>query len=599
MPWRLTFFATLCCLLLSACQTLQDIRYVQASEAAESGNDSEAFQKYLIVAQQDGYSGQTSAQYIVGDMYLEGKGTSQNPSEALKYFELVANSSDRTWKRLALGKLGLLYEEGIEGALTPDRVKAARYYKIASSQGNKTAATALKRLSSFPDVFIDQHPEEFQPQGSAIAPAGLVAATRAFANGDRETAVQTFLWHARRGNEEAQTLIAKLYKDGIVLPQDTSRYAAWSLLAARNGNPRAQLEMGILNSNSDAFLGSDREAEYWFGLAADQGMIEATNWLGIVAAHPLDKNAKSNWPKAVSLFSKAAEGGSVFALVNLGDAYAEGLGVPLDTAKARDLYRRAAALGSVEARRKLAEDEIASSKAASIPQDMKIIDFVRPVQDREPTPSIPSSKTPPATPISPAIQPSEQKIASKPGPVEIYSGLAPSVFRLFAIQLKGSGDASQGSAVVVTPKIAITNCHVLEGFTTFGTKYAEEIILFKLTRRNNKKDICIVEGNKPMRAISRTRRYADIKIGEKVYAIGSPQSLENTLSEGIISGLREMDGVRYIQTTAPIAQGSSGGGLFDEEGRLIGITTFIVKGGGNLNFAVAIDEALEELDQIK
>jgi S1-C subfamily serine protease len=55
--------------------------------------------------------------------------------------------------------------------------------------------------------------------------------------------------------------------------------------------------------------------------------------------------------------------------------------------------------------------------------------------------------------------------------------------------------------------------------------------------------------------------------------------------------------VGVIQTTAPITYGSSGGGLFDEDGRVIGLTSGGVGGGGNLNFAVSMDEALDLLDR--
>jgi Trypsin-like peptidase domain len=54
----------------------------------------------------------------------------------------------------------------------------------------------------------------------------------------------------------------------------------------------------------------------------------------------------------------------------------------------------------------------------------------------------------------------------------------------------------------------------------------------------------------------------------------------------LVSGLRTFEGVRLIQTTAPISHGSSGGGLFDAQGKLIGITTFMFKDGQNLNFAI-------------
>jgi len=62
--------------------------------------------------------------------------------------------------------------------------------------------------------------------------------------------------------------------------------------------------------------------------------------------------------------------------------------------------------------------------------------------------------------------------------------------------------------------------------------------------------------------------------------------LELTFSEGVISALRETDGVRMIQTSAPTSPGSSGGGLFDTQGNLIGITTFQLKEGQSLNFAL-------------
>lgn len=561
-------------LAVSGCRTIQDIQYVQASNAAEEGRDEDAFRKYLAVAQADGYDGQASAQFLVADMYLEGRGTPKNPAEAVRLFELVARSNDRTWRRHALYRLGDLHERGVPGVVEKDRAKAAQWFKSGAAEGDRISAKRLETLSSYPEVYVEMNPAEFQPQGPAIAPAGMAAAAKAFENGKKAEAFQTFLWHARRGNEEAQTIVAKLYKDGSVVDRDPKKYAAWAWLAARNGSARAQFEMGLLNNSDDVFLGNDREAEYWFKLASDQGLAEATNWLGIIAAHPLEKNAKPDWAKAVGYFRKAAEGGSTFALLNLGDAYRDGMGVPADQGKATEYYRQAAAAGNVEARKRLAEAGL------SVPT----------AQGSKPEPRQRTPEAAPQVTVAP-------KVPSKPSSVEIYSSASPSVFQLLAIHSSGPRDASQGSAVAVTQKVAITNCHVLEGKDTFGAKFAKDVNLFTLVRKNPKKDICVVQSDMPMRAVGQIRRYSELKVGEKVYAIGSPQALENTLSEGIVSGLREMDGVKYVQTTAPIAQGSSGGALFDEEGRLIGITTFMVKGAGSLNFAVAIDEAIEELDK--
>lgn len=78
-----------------------------------------------------------------------------------------------------------------------------------------------------------------------------------------------------------------------------------------------------------------------------------------------------------------------------------------------------------------------------------------------------------------------------------------------------------------------------------------------------------------------------------MYAVGSPRGLELTISDGIISQLRG-EHTNLIQTTASISPGSSGGGLFNLRGELIGITTFNVTGGQNLNFALPV-EWLENL----
>jgi S1-C subfamily serine protease len=69
------------------------------------------------------------------------------------------------------------------------------------------------------------------------------------------------------------------------------------------------------------------------------------------------------------------------------------------------------------------------------------------------------------------------------------------------------------------------------------------------------------------------------------------------VAEGIVSSKRLFNHGRVIQTSAPISQGSSGGGLFDARGHLLGITIFYFKGGQNLNFAVAAEEFAQQRDE--
>ena len=86
------------------------------------------------------------------------------------------------------------------------------------------------------------------------------------------------------------------------------------------------------------------------------------------------------------------------------------------------------------------------------------------------------------------------------------------------------------------------------------------------------------------------RAYDDIKVGEPALTVGTPQGLELTVADGLVSSKRTHEGRRLIQTTAPISQGSSGGGLFDAQGHLLGITTFYLKVGQSLNFAIAAED---------
>jgi S1-C subfamily serine protease/Flp pilus assembly protein TadD len=81
------------------------------------------------------------------------------------------------------------------------------------------------------------------------------------------------------------------------------------------------------------------------------------------------------------------------------------------------------------------------------------------------------------------------------------------------------------------------------------------------------------------------------RVGAAVYAIGNPQGLANSLSAGIVSGVREIKaGLSWLQTTSPISPGSSGGPLLTPDGKVVGVTTAIRRGGQNLNFAVPVSE---------
>jgi serine protease Do len=150
---------------------------------------------------------------------------------------------------------------------------------------------------------------------------------------------------------------------------------------------------------------------------------------------------------------------------------------------------------------------------------------------------------------------------------------------------------SFGSGVVIAPGEIITNCHVVRDGVPLVVKKDGRSSPAYLHFSDKARDLCQLQASqaasftRPVRAIM---AMSDLRVGQRVYAIGAPRGLELTLSDGLISGLRHSasGSVQLIQTTAPVSAGSSGGGLFDQDGQLIGITTFILKESQNLNFAV-------------
>lgn len=89
----------------------------------------------------------------------------------------------------------------------------------------------------------------------------------------------------------------------------------------------------------------------------------------------------------------------------------------------------------------------------------------------------------------------------------------------------------------------------------------------------------------------------DVKVGNSVFAIGAPQGFERTVSEGIVSTTnRENKGMVYIQTTAQVNPGNSGGPLFDRKGQVVGVVAWKLLFSEGLNFAIPINYVQHFLD---
>jgi tetratricopeptide (TPR) repeat protein len=170
-------------------------------------------------------------------------------------------------------------------------------------------------------------------------------------------------------------------------------------------------------------------------------------------------------------------------------------------------------------------------------------------------------------------------------PVEVFQKVSPSVFVVEALTEDGK-PLMLGSGVALAQDILITNCHVVQNGSSLRVRRGEQNWTARLIEAMPEHDLCGIRPNGLNLQPVQITFSPELATGEHVYAVGSPEGLELTFSEGLISALRDNGGAHVIQTTAPISPGSSGGGLFDTHGKLIGITTFYLKEGQSLNFAL-------------
>jgi serine protease Do len=170
----------------------------------------------------------------------------------------------------------------------------------------------------------------------------------------------------------------------------------------------------------------------------------------------------------------------------------------------------------------------------------------------------------------------------------LYARLSPSVASIAVLAADGRPIAG-GSGVAIGPDAMITNCHVAKAGARLQVKINKGMYEATIATADEEHDLCLLQVPGMAARAVEIGSSSQLKTGQKVLALGSPRGLDLTISDGIVSSLRVVDGGTIIQTTAPVSPGSSGGGLFDTAGRLVGIITFQRVDGQNLNFAAPSD----------
>lgn len=193
------------------------------------------------------------------------------------------------------------------------------------------------------------------------------------------------------------------------------------------------------------------------------------------------------------------------------------------------------------------------------------------------------------------------KISSSGAPSEpevIFLQVDPSVFSLEVYDEYGNALGLGSGFVIDSTGKAVTNYHVIYKAYSARAKFTDGRIvnINKILYSNKERDVAIIQLESNNYASLTLGNSNGLVTGQKILAIGNPLGLDNTISDGLVSSAkRDIDGSSYIQITAPISPGSSGGVLLNYQGEVVGVTTAYFENGQNLNFAIPINDVKAKL----
>ena len=494
--------------------------------------------------------GHADAQFLLGAAYWDGDGVEKDQRTAVKWYRKAAEQGGAN----AQYGLGVAYYFG--RGVDLDQREAVRWYRKAAEQVDADVQIIFDQYSNGED-------------GEKIDK-----------NWIRETFTPSWL-------TTLQTNLGYAYWVGEGVDKDQREGARWYRKAADQGLADAQYVLGVAYNAGEGVEKDQREAVRWFRMAVEQGNAGAQFFLG--EAYRTGEGVEKDQREAMRWYRKAAEQGYAKAQNSLGWAYWNGEGVVTDKREAYIWLSIAKANGNETAANVLRRNNWHAylSKSEIRAANKEAARRMEAIENREA-----------GTVEKPSIR--ENIALAKPsGGVSTAEKVFENAWRSVVIVTTDDG---QGSGVIIRPNVVATNCHVVDD--------GGEIIVYKsdnrradtdtpfaatIRRADEEQDFCLLEVSGLWGVPATVRRYDTLKVGEAVYGLGAPKGLDLSLSDGLVSQLREVRGTRLIQTNAAISPGSSGGGLFDSEGNLVGIMTLKIADESveGIGFAIAADLALE------
>jgi hypothetical protein len=521
--------------------------YQEGFAAYERGDFGNAYEIWLPLAE----AGDSDAQFGVGVILDNGQGVAENDAEAAKWYRLAAEHGNPD----AQFNLALLYDSG--KGVEQNKEEAAFWYRKSAVTGHVGAQYNLALMYE---------------SGDGV---------------DRDPAIAAFWYRkaAQQGHAKAQNNLGVLYDKGVGVAEDKAEAAKWYAAAAEQGFARAQFNLGVMYDFGTGVPLDDAKAANWYRKAAEQGDLEAQFNLALMLdtgeGVPIDKAEAAKW------YRKAAEQGNPAAQNNLAVLLDSGDGLPRAPAEAAYWYEQAADRGNTSAMRNLAalyrdgqgvtQNLIEAYKWYSI-----AIDTMGSGPERET-----------------ALE-ERAEVAERMERAEIKEGR-----RLAEEWLKRNGPgstaprvANTGPPETIPPErmrteldstgsgffvsmggLVLTNNHVVSGCADLKLRLGrEQIGTAAVVASDPSRDLAVLQSvsRPPSRAVFRMGR--DIRPGDDVVAVGYPLrgllSSEANVATGTVSanaGLR--DDPDYLQISAPVQPGNSGGPLLDRAGLVVGVVS--------------------------
>jgi len=215
----------------------------------------------------------------------------------------------------------------------------------------------------------------------------------------------------------------------------------------------------------------------------------------------------------------------------------------------------------------------------------------------------------PVAPLAPSVSATPAPVPEAPAkkqagdltPAELFKRLAPAVVTIVMMDEAGREISGGTGFVIDNAGTTVTNHHVVDEGQKINVKFMEGAVYEDITMLADDpaNDLALLRltlakpkaGKPPTFEALKLGNSDAVVVGERAISIGNPLGLDHTLTDGLVSARRVIEGRPWIQMSVPVSPGNSGGPLFNMRGEVIGVTTAqlgmgLMGRGQNLNIAV-------------